>query len=338
MTNPPGSAKAADPDHPVATRVADDDATQATGAIAPGAIVLAVLAIGWLAAMLWSTRAAVSAAEAGVTAISLSAFALPGVISAALVAGTAVGLPVTNLLTRRRADRATLRFVATTGAGLAPGLATAFAINLTYSDNATTNVIAGTAAAAATLGGAVAGARNARVVGALVATTMAVLIFVVAFSLVRDPLFSLYGAGDALESQVGAAKWVSRTESLLAGLVAGLLAFWYLRRAQRRMTRLDSAMPALRWPAYLLAGAGPGLLLLLTEVIIRIGGRSLLDLAGALSEADRVAQTTLGTSRVDNGIWVLFVGALTALITFGRTLGPAPIEDDPEPAETEPGR
>ncbi len=83
-----------------------------------------------------------------------------------------------------------------------------------------------------------------------------------------------------------------------------------------------------RWPAYLVAGAGPGLLLLLAEVIIRVGGRSLIDLAAALSEADAVAQTSLGTSRVDNAIWVLFVGALTALITFGRTLTPASDDED----------
>ena len=49
---------------------------------------------------------------------------------------------------------------------------------------------------------------------------------------------------------------------------------------------------------------------------------------------DAVAQTALGTSRVDNAIWVLFVGALTAMIAFGRTLGPARDDDtDTDPAE-----
>ena len=45
---------------------------------APGAVVFAPLAVVWLAAMLWSTRAAIDSAAAGVTAISLSAYALPG--------------------------------------------------------------------------------------------------------------------------------------------------------------------------------------------------------------------------------------------------------------------
>ncbi|MFC5941200.1 hypothetical protein [Micromonospora harpali] len=338
MSNQPGSSTAEERDQPVqpdppAEREPAAESLQATGGTidrAPGAAVLALLAVGWLAAMLWSTRAAITSAQAGVTAISLSAFALPGVISAALVAGAAVALAVTNLLARRGVDRATLRFVVATGAGLLVGLAAAVVINLTYFDNATTNVIAGTAAAAATIGGAVAGAGNARVAGAVVAAALGALVFVVAFSRARDPLFDLFGAGDTQESLVTAAKWVSRTESLLAGLLAGLLAFAYLTWARRRARRSDPAAGDVRWPGYLLAGAGPGLLLLLAEVVIRIGGRSLLDLAGALSEADSVAQTSLGTSRIDNGIWVLFVGALTALIAFGRTLGPTPDDEDDE--------
>ncbi|MFI9527753.1 hypothetical protein [Micromonospora rosaria] len=320
------------------------DPTDAAGAgsspvPAPGAAVLAVLAAGWLAAMLWSTRAAITSAEAGITAISLSAFALPGVISAALVAGAGIALAAVNLLARRGFDQATPRFLAAIVTGLLVGAGTAVAINLTYSDTATTNVIAGTAAAAATIGGAVAGVRHTAAAGAVVMSTLGVLIFVVAFSRARDPLFAAFGGEGGQEALVSAAKWVSRTESLLAGVLAGLLAFGYLTWSLRRARRRNPATPAPRWPAYLVAGAGPGLSLLIAEVIIRIGGRSLLDLASALSEADAVAQTSLGTSRVDNGIWVLFVGALAALIAFGRALGPAPAdEDEPVEALARPGR
>lgn len=324
MTKQPGRVPAAESDEPAV------DTASANGRPlpAPGAAVLALLALGWLAAMLWSTREAITSAAAGVTALSLSAFALPGVISASLVAGAAVALAGGNLLARRYGDWATLRFAGAIGGGMLVGLAAALAINLTYFDTSTTNVIAGTTAAAAIIGGALAGARTAPAIGAVVTAALGTLIFVVAFSPARDPLFDLFGAGDSQESLVNAAKWVSRTESLVAGLLAGLLAFGYLTWARRRAVRRDPGAPALRWPAYLLAGAGPGLLLLLAEVIIRIGGRSLLDLASALSEADAVAQTSLGTSRVDNGIWVLFVGALTALIAFGRTLSPAHSDDD----------
>ncbi len=343
MSKQPGSSTAAEPDQPEAAAVVTaqpvaaaevseqpapaDESTATPGrpAYAPGAVVLALVAVGWLAAMLWATHTAINSAAAGVTAISLSAYALPGVITAALAAGAAVALVATNPL-----GRVTVRFLAAVGTGLLVGFAAAVAINLTYADNATTNTIAGTTAAAAIIGGAMAGARNARVVGALVTATLAAQVFVVLFSRARDPLSGLFGAGDTQQSILDAAKWVSRTESLLAGLIAGLLAFAYLTWARRRTARRDgSAATPLRWPAYLVAGAGPGLLLLLTEVIIRIGGRGLLDLAAALSEADQVAQTSLGTSRVDNSIWVLFVGALTALVAFGRTLGPRPGEDEP---------
>ncbi|MEV4120654.1 hypothetical protein [Micromonospora sp. NPDC049645] len=324
MTKQPGRVPAAESDEPAV----EPTSPSSQPLPAPGAAVLALLALGWLAAMLWSTREAINSAAAGVTAISLSAFALPGVISAALVAGAAVALAGGNQLARRYGDWATLRFAGAIGAGMVVGLAAAVAINLTYFDTSTTNVIAGTTAAAAIIGSALAGARTAPAIGAVVTAALGTLIFVVAFSQARDPLFDLFGAGDSQESLVNAAKWVSRTESLVAGLLAGLLAFGYLTWARRRAVRRDPEAPALRWPAYLVAGAGPGLLLLLAEVIIRIGGRSLLDLASALSDADAVAQTSLGTSRVDNGIWVLFVGALTALIAFGRTLGPAHADDD----------
>ncbi|MBG6067756.1 hypothetical protein [Micromonospora ureilytica] len=341
MTKQPGRVPAAKQPGRVPAAESNEPAADAASAgsrplPAPGAAVLALLALGWLAAMLWSTREAITSAAAGVTAISLSAFALPGVISAALVAGAAVALAGGNLLTRRYGDWATLRFAGAIGGGMLVGLAAALAINLTYFDTSTTNVIAGTTAAAAIIGGALAGARTAPAIGAVVTAALGTLIFVVAFSRARDPLFDLFGAGDSQQSLISAAKWVSRTESLVAGLLAGLLAFGYLTWARRRAVRRDPTAPALRWPAYLLAGAGPGLLLLLAEVIIRIGGRSLLDLASALSEADAVAQTSLGTSRVDNGIWVLFVGALTALIAFGRTLSPAHADDDEPPESPRP--
>ncbi|MFV2101821.1 hypothetical protein [Micromonospora sp. LOL_024] len=327
MSNEPGGPTAAQPDPPVTV-----DPSPA-GAIdigrptpAPGTLALAVLAAGWLAAMLWSTREAISSATAGVTAVSLSAFALPGVISAALVAGAAVGLAVGEPVARR-GDRTTLRFVVAVGTGLLVGLLAALAIDLSYAGDTVTRTIAGTTAAAAVIGGALAGARNGAVVGAVAYAALVTLLFVVAFSLVRDPLFDLFGAGDSQQSLVDAASWVSRTESLLAGLVAGVLAFGYLSWARRRAAHSGTGAE-LRWPAYLVAGAGPGLLLLLTEVIIRVGGRSLIDLAAALSEADAVAQTSLGTTRVDNAIWVLFVGALTAMVTFGRTLASPPAEDE----------
>ena len=123
MSNQPGSSTAAEPDAAHGRTGRGDRAGRrgrqggrqgtrtAAGRSRPGRLVLALLALGWLAAMLWSTRAAIHSAAAGVTAITLSAFALPGVISAALVAGAAVALAVSDLLARRSATVPPLRFL-----------------------------------------------------------------------------------------------------------------------------------------------------------------------------------------------------------------------------------
>ena len=79
-----GSAAQSEPTASVA--VGDAEPTSEAGSapalaapwLTPGTPVLALLALGWLAAMLWSTREAINSAAAGITALSLSAFALPG--------------------------------------------------------------------------------------------------------------------------------------------------------------------------------------------------------------------------------------------------------------------
>ncbi|MBO4209402.1 hypothetical protein [Micromonospora echinofusca] len=322
MTREPATTPATPPDGP---------AGEPARTYAPAAATLAFLALGWFAAMLWSARAEIQAAEVGAIAITLAANALPVVVAAALVTGAAVALVVANLLTRRGMLRPTPRFTATTATGLVVGVLGALVVTLTFSAGSASMVLAGTTAAAATVGGAVAGTRLTAAVGALVSAALAVFAVVLVLSLFNGQLLSLFGAGETQVSQFNAARWVSRLASLTAGLVAGLVAFGYLRRAHRR-----GAAPDLRWPAYLLAGAGPGLVLLVTEVIIRIGGGSVLNLAGALSEADGIAQRVLSGSRIDHAIGVLFVGALTTLIAFGRTLGPRPEDDDPADDDEDP--
>jgi predicted histidine transporter YuiF (NhaC family) len=52
-----------------------------------------------------------------------------------------------------------------------------------------------------------------------------------------------------------------------------------------------------------------------------------LNLAGKVSELETTVQQMLGGSRLNNALIVLFVGAISAIIAIGRTLGPAP-EDD----------
>lgn len=316
-----------------------DDADTDTGAgevpppLAPGAGAIALLAVVWLAAMLWAAQRSISFSEAQSMAITTTAYALPGVISASLVGGAAVSLAMANLLSRRGVVRGTPRFAAAVATGLATGLLAALAVSLGYDAGSAVMLLAGTTAAAATVGGIAGGLRATPVIGALVSAALTVFAVNFGFELFRDPLLSLYGAGDTASSQLTALRRSAWTASVCNGLAAGAVAFGYLRLAARRGAARGYPGSAPRWTAYLVAGAGPGLLLLVAEVITRTAGARVLTLAGGLSEADEAAQSVLGGARVDHALLVLFLGALTAIIILGRTMGPATDRSETTPED-----
>ena len=110
---------------------------------------------------------------------------------------------------------------------------------------------------------------------------------------------------------------------MLGGLAAGLVAYFALRAARRRTEDTDVA-----WPMYALAGAGPGLLLIVAEGLARTAGARVLELAGKVSELELTVQRMLSGSRFNSALIVLFIGAISAIIAVGRTMGPA-ADDDP---------
>jgi hypothetical protein len=277
---------------------------------APAAAVLAVLALAWLAAMMWSAHRVIISGE-GTLAITSAALALPSVISAGIVAGAGVSLAVAQLLRRY----VTVRFVAAIGAGLLTGLGAALAVVSSYGRGEASAILAGTLAAAVTVGGAVAGVRARSVVGAVVAAGLVVFAVGLVLDNFKENLISLYGAGDDASSRLSAAGWAALTTAVISGLVAGIVAYFYLRWTQRR-----AGTQALRWPAYAIAGAGPGLALMVAEVIVRTLGSRVLTLAGEVSEADGTVQRMLDESRVNYALVVLFVGAISAIVAFGRSL------------------
>ncbi|HYN94612.1 MAG TPA: hypothetical protein VES42_12255 [Pilimelia sp.] len=302
----------------------------------PGAGALAALALIWLAAMLKSAHAAVSS-DLDALMIAGAAYSLPGAVSATLVAGAAMGLLAARLLAGRHGEGSAVRFGAALGAGLLTGATAGGTFVAGPGSGSARMILAGTIAAAGTIGGAAAGVRARRVVGAAVAAALAVFAVGFVLSLFHDPLLSLYGAGDDPASRESALGWYAATTSVSSGLAAGLTAYRYLGGARRA--------PGLRWPAYLAAGAGPGLLLLVTELIIRTGGAQLLDLIRAISEDDRSGQSWLDGSRIVRALVVLFLGAIIAMVAFGRTLEPAADDaaersdyDGPVHAGTDPAR
>lgn len=321
MSTQSGSTAVSPPDRSAVTSAAPaPESDAAASAYAPAAIGLAVLALGWLAAMLWIGQAEITSSDINSIVIAMAALALPGLISASMVGGAGAAVVVANLLTRRGVRRSTPRFAAAVGAGLLVGLLAALTVTLSYGNADSITVLAGTVAAAATVGGIAGGVRAVPVVGAVVTAGLAVFMINTALNIFKDPLLDLYGYGDTDQSQSGALEWFSRTGSIGGGLAAGLLAFAYLGWARRRTLALNPSAALPRWPAYLVAGAGPGLLLLAAELLTHTAGARLLAAAGSLSEVDRGLQDSLSEFRFDQALWVLFVGALTALFAFGRTL------------------
>jgi hypothetical protein len=296
-----------------AARPARADAPAPEGPPAFGASVLAVIALAWLAAMMWSSHAEITSGE-GTLAITSAAMSLPTVISAGLVAGAAISLAVGHLLRRLRTP---LRFAASVGAGLVVGVVVAIVVVSSYGGGEASTVLAGTAAAAVTAGGALAAVRARAVVGAIVAAGLVVFAVEQVLDNFQPNLMSLYGSKDDPSSRLSASGWSALTIAVCTGLAAGLVAFFYLRRAARRAGG-DAAPP--KWPAYAIAGAGPGLLLVAAEFIIRTLGADVLALAGSVSEADATAQQMMDSSRVNNALVVLFVGAIVAILAFGRTM------------------
>jgi hypothetical protein len=282
-------------------------------------ILLAAVGIAWMAAMLWSARATITGRTDVEMEVTSTAYAMPGAISASLVAGAAVALTVIAFLARGgRVPGVTVRFIIATGTGLGVGLLGALSIITINTEGWLYAVVGGTVAAAATIGGALAGFRYPRVTAAV--CWGAITVFAVGFVLnyLQSPLLPVFGSGDTSESQTTAASRFALAQSVLSGLAGALAAYRMLRLARRR-TDLD-----VRWPLYALAGAGPGLLLIVGEGLARTAGARVLELAGKVSELELTVQQMLSGSRLNHGLIVLFVGAFTAMIAVGRTLGPAP--------------
>ncbi|HWS31523.1 MAG TPA: hypothetical protein VN408_02140 [Actinoplanes sp.] len=287
---------------------------------------IAVAALGWAVAMLWSARATITSRADAIMEVTSTAYALPGAVSACLAAGAAVALLTLTLISSRRPLGASARFAVATGAGLLTGLLSAVVMITINTAGTMYAAVGGTVAAAATIGGALAGLRLPRVIAGATAASVGVFLIGFVLNLFQEPVLELFGAGDT-ESSVNASQWFSYSQAALSGLAAGLISFALLRLAHRRTGGAD-----LRTPLYALAGAGPGILLVIAELLSRTAGAQVLELAGKVSELEQAVQQMLSTARLNNGLIVLFAGTLTALILIGRTLAPAdddtPITDD----------
>lgn len=299
-------------------------------ASAPGTGVILVLALAWLVAMLSSTVRSVGRVVAGDDiALVSAALALPGVVSAVLVAGAAAGLTGVTILAARRTPTPRRRLLAGAVGGFVVGAAVAVPAAVVYDQLPYSELVAVTVGAAGVIGSGIAAIRPAAVAAAGVAGALGVYVTTLLLTFFSPDLLHLYGAGDTGESRFRANAWLALTMSLLSGLVAGLLAYAYLRRGRTRGLVFG-------WPSYLVAGAGAGLLAGLAEALTRLGGLRLLQAARAVSAEDRAYLGYLDSARINRAMVILFVGAITALVLLGRTLRPAGPDSEAEP-DGEPG-
>ena len=322
---------------------ADDDLDERSDDDAPdgarrrpgirGITVLCGLAVAWLIATLASAHASVTGnvAEPSV-ALGATAFALPNVIAATLLAASGMGLLIATLAVRSPRLATALRLslgtaeTSTRGRlllGIAAGVLVAAVgaglVLVGYGGNASVGRLAATIAVAALIGGA-ATALPRPVLAAGVAGTLGVLLLGLVVSMMQPRLVDLFGATASPASQINASWTLAYVQAAVGGILAGVLSFRLLRRHGSRA-----------WPWYLLAGAAPGLLLLITEVLTRTGGAALLGLVRGLSDGDAIAVDLNNFARLRNAMLVLFIGGLTAMIAVGRTMrASAPAGGDEE--------
>jgi hypothetical protein len=164
-----------------------------------------------------------------------------------------------------------------------------------------------------TVGGLAGGPRKATgTLTAGAAATLAVLVAVTVLNsnAVLSRMLDWFGGntGNAA-SYVHASKLVQYTDFFVVGVVAGLVAYSYLRRHGER-----------RFLHYPPAGGLAGVLLLAAYAFTEIGGSRLLHAADQLSPADQLVNHWESAESVPNAMIVLFVGAFVALIAFGRTI------------------
>lgn len=283
---------------------------------------LVTLALAWLTVILWLAHFAIATNGTQLALIS-AAIALPTVVAASLLAGLAVGLATVSTLARRGV-KITERALPRLGAGALPGLVVGGLagawILLTWPVPGSSVALAVAVALAGLAGATAAAVLPGALTAAGVTATLGVFVTGFAINLLfRERLMILFGADASPASQYAAFQWFAPTAAALTALVGGLLAYRRLRRAEPA----DTA----RWPAYLLAGAVPGVALLLAEVITRLGGARLLALAGS-NEPDSAAFAWDGSARLNHALVVLFLGPIIAMIAFGRTLPPRTEPDE----------
>ena len=183
---------------------------------ARGSTVLLVLSLVWLGAMLWSANANITGTGNALGALIQVADALPVVIAASMLAGTAAALAV---LARVR-PRGRLHWPVALGSGAAVGAVAAGLILVGYGHRSSIMLLALSVVVAGAVGGGLGAVRPAELIAAGIAGTLAAFFVAFALHVFEDQLLQLFGAASSPASQLAAASRLALTTSLLGGAAA----------------------------------------------------------------------------------------------------------------------
>lgn len=286
--------------------------------------VLLVVALGWLSLYVLSLYhmlgAELSTNQGAIVqlALSLSGFFLGGTF-----AGAVLGLIWGEWSTHSKGVASYLSrpFMALFGAFLV-AMAAGFTVFLLFLGDATVaGLLSGSLALSILLGGCLGVSRRPNPIAAGLVAFVPLLLLMAVRGYAMDPIFNLLEDMGNFDRLTGY-QFSQAALNLVGGIVCGLVAFGFLRLSKRGGTL---------W-TYMLAGAIPGLIWLVSEIFNGVTGHFLLNQVQNLHLLD-IANRQIGLeAQITGALTVLFAGATTAVLAFGLLL-PKPGEDNDEAAE-----
>jgi hypothetical protein len=276
---------------------------------------LAFVALLWLLAALLINRVSLSGGSGDYNLV-LAATGLPLLVQASTLAGTATGQWMVALAAARRPRLG--EWYPRLGVGLLAGLLTgglaSGAVLIAYGiPGSAATVLAVCVSVAGGIGGLLGTLRPSSVLAG-VAAGLAVMIIGYVVSQFNSALLPLFGGTGNSADRFAANGLLAGVTALVMGIVAGLVGYFVLRGVAVRLGETP------RWPAFLVAGGSAGIVLGLAEVFSRVGVPLLLSMAAEDITIDRLFQAMAAGSRLNTFMVVFFVGAVTAMIAFGRSL------------------
>jgi hypothetical protein len=253
---------------------------------------------------MWAAHATLSGHPgSGSGTLADAAAALPGLVASTLVTGASLGAAAGS-----RFDGVVKRTLAGLGIGALFGLIAAFGLRFGYGSEPSITTLAVTIAVASVLGGALAILPESVLSAGLWATTFVFLAGVI-FGVLQVQVTTLLGGGPTADpaAQEAATTRFVYGQSVATGLIAG----YFSRRTPGVLERFAR-------PWFILVGALPGLFLLASEALTRIGGSSVADLVNGAQPSQPSGPELTGVDPIRHGLIVLVVGAVVAILTAPR--------------------